>query len=107
MKARLETRAHTAKEFERWVAHCEPGDVCEYHRGKSLSVEDSRGNISGKSRRVETAGMAWNLGPAILRAEANRASIAYGLGVVDLVQRKNGPGDFSYLAIRRKPKVRA
>ena len=37
----------------------------------------------------------------MLRQLARRAAWAFGEGLVHLVQRRNGPNDFSYLAIKR------
>lgn len=105
------TKAHTAKEFGLWSARARPGDVCEYHRGLSLYVEDKEGNLVTPARRVETAALAWRLGPAILKAEADKANIEHGPSVVNLVQRKTGHkrtigpnqhSEYSYLAIKAR-----
>ena len=110
------TIAHTAGEFERWVANAEPGAVCEYHRGVTCLVEGERNSKSDKKKgllavkvwkKVPTAAMAWDLGPATLAVPTSERAyrspkIQHGLGVVELVQRRNGENDYSYLAIKRR-----
>lgn len=59
-----------------WMAVSAPGEACRYHRGELAC-----------SRSL--------LGAAALRL-AER-------GLVELVQRRHGAGDYSYLAIRRAP----
>lgn len=72
-----------------WVDQAMPGDVLEYHRG-FLAVD------ANQLCEPDRAG---------LLKLAHRAMRAAGLGLVHLVQRRNGPNDFSYLAIARpKPK---
>lgn len=75
--------------FIGWVDRAMPGDVLEYHRG-FLAFDASQ--LCEPDR-------------AELLKLAHRAMRAAGLGLVHLVQRRNAPNDFSYLAIARpKPK---
>jgi hypothetical protein len=75
--------------FIAWINQAMPGDVLEYHRG-FLAFDVSR--LCEPDR-------------AELLKLAHRAMRGIELGLVHLVQRRNGPNDFSYLAIARpKPK---
>lgn len=94
--------AHTAVEFERWVANSRPGDICEYayggtttHRSPIRTV-----NADGQWQKTEVAAMAWQLGPAIL--DSNDRNGARGLRVVELVQQRRDIDNISYLAIKRE-----
>jgi hypothetical protein len=73
----------------RWLADAMPGDRLVYHRG-FLAVD---------------AAMSTRTLPMLQRAElqrvAGRAMAVAGHGVVHLVQRRRGDGDFEYLLIAR------
>lgn len=87
--ARVPILVTTELAFIAWINQAMPGDVLEYHRG-FLAFDVSRLCVPD---RVE------------LLKLAHRAMRGVGLGLVHLVQRRNGPNDFSYLAIARpKPK---
>lgn len=84
----------TEIEFCAWVAQAAPGEVLEYHRG-FLGLDRS---ACGRSMSVESR--------AVLSRTSNRAWQLAEQGLVHLVQRRNGPDDFSYLAIARpRPKT--
>lgn len=77
-------------QFCAWIAQAEPGDCLEYHRG-FLALDagpDSQTPKSDERRELaRVARIAW-------RAAEKR--------LVHLVQRRNGPDDYSYLAIARQ-----
>lgn len=78
-----------AVQFCAWVAQASPGDRLEYHRGLlALDVSDWSQNFAGYARRE-------------LNRVTHRAWWAAQQGLVHLVQRRNGPDDFSYIAIAR------
>src|SRR5262245_2546477 len=72
--------------FRAWLQRAEPGACLEYHRGL-LSLDRSPGSNLSEERR---------------RALSRVADLALGAdrSQVHLVQRRNGPFDFSYLAIK-------
>jgi hypothetical protein len=73
--------------FRRWLGQAKPGDRLEYHRGCLTVDRSSASRLAERERRALT-----KLADAALKAaEADR---------VHLVQRRNGPADFSYLAIK-------
>jgi hypothetical protein len=75
--------------LEAWLRHARPGDAFEYYRGLLGPARCSLGPIKAERQRralERLAETAWDL------AESGR---------VHLVQRKLGPGSFSYLAIAR------
>lgn len=75
--------------FIAWINQAMPGDVLEYHRG-FLALDVSRLCEPDRAKLLKLA---------------HRAMRGACLGFVHLVQRRNGPNDFSYLAIARpKPK---
>ena len=75
-----------------WIGQARPGDVLEYHRG-FLALDIVPVSRLAPEAREELAAMARR---ALWAAEQN---------LVHLVQRRNGPDDFSYLAVvRPKPK---
>jgi hypothetical protein len=82
----------TEVDFCAWVGRAAPADTLEYYRGL-LSVDTELDPFSAPERKA-------------LRRLARRAVWASDVGLVHLVQRRNGPGDFSYLAVRR-PRQRA
>ena len=75
--------------FRAWVARAKPGERLEYHRG-FLTVDRSPGSRLAEQDRRALAELA---GAARYAAEANQ---------VHLVQRRNGPADFSYLALKAR-----
>jgi|SRR5687768_9912908 len=80
--ARMQTDA-----FRAWLQRADPGACLEYHR-RLLSLDRSPDSDLPEERR---------------RALSRVADLALGAadrGQVHLVQRRNGPFDFSYLAIK-------
>ena len=76
--------------FGRWLGQAKPGDRLEYHRGFLTVDRSSASRLAERERRALT-----KLADAVLKAaETDR---------VHLVQRRNGPADFTYLAIKAKP----
>ncbi|MBF0093949.1 MAG: hypothetical protein HQL34_05320 [Alphaproteobacteria bacterium] len=77
----------------RWLGSAAPGDVLEYYRGfLALDASPVLSRIPEALRRA-VAGIG------------NRAAWAAALDLAHLLQRRNGPDDFSYLIIaRRRPK---
>ncbi len=85
--------------FEAWLQTARPGSLIEYHRGH-LCVD--------RQQRFDAPHDAPDNEPrAALNDLADRAMRASGLGLVHLVQHRHGPADFSYLAIKSRPSVRA
>lgn len=72
-----------------WIAQAQPGDRLEYHRGLLAMDANVESGESTTSQQRE------------LNRVARRARWAAEQGLVHLVQRRNGPDDFSYLAIAR------
>ena len=70
-------------EFLGWLGQAAPGEVLVYHRG-FLAVDRH-----------------WAEGGALDRL-ADRAAWAAEHGLADLLQRRHGPEDLSYLAIARR-----
>ena len=77
-----------------WLGAARPGDRLCYHRGfLAVDCDPATSGLSGEDR-------------AELHRLAQRALFAAETGLADLVQRRNGPGDFSYLIVaRRRQKV--
>ena len=86
-------RRLTETAFCAWVGQAHPGAQLVYHRGL-LALDASINSQTPKSdARRELARVA------------RRAWWAASQGLVHLVQRRNGPDDFTYLAIARpRPK---
>jgi hypothetical protein len=79
----------TANQFCGWVGQASRGDRLEYHRGLlALDASDCSQTFVGHRRRE-------------LNRVARRAWWAAEQRLVHLFQRRNGPNDFSYLAIAR------
>ena len=76
--------------FRRWLGQAKPGDRLEYHRGFLTVDRSSASHHAGGER----CGLAKLADAALKAAEADR---------VHLVQRRNGPADFTYLAIKARP----
>jgi hypothetical protein len=68
-----------------WIGQAFPGEIIEYHRG--FLAMDANPALGQRAKELSLL--------------ARRAAWASDAGLVHLVQRRNGPGDFSYLAIRR------
>lgn len=79
-----------AVEFCAWLSQADPGDVLEYHRGFLIvdRMPARKGHADTRSSQLD------------LLAKCAMRAAEYGL--VLLVQRRNGPSDFSYLAVARK-----
>lgn len=74
-------------DFRAWLAKAKPGDRFEYHRG-FLAVD-----LGGESKKRKFERRALReLSDAVLRAGQ--------MGLVRLVQRRRGPEDYHYLAVR-------
>jgi hypothetical protein len=84
---RFPIRSLTAGRFQSWLARSEPGAALEYHRGL-LILDRSPASELREDERRRVAKIA----DAALQAAED--------GFVNLVQRRNGPLDFSYLAVR-------
>jgi len=79
----------SAVQFCAWIAQATPGDQFVYHRGLlALDASDCSQSFTGPARRE-------------LSRLAHRAWWAAEQRLVHLVQRRNGPDDFSYIAIAR------
>lgn len=77
-----------------WIGRAAPGDILEYHRG--FLALDTMPPVAGIAAQ----------GQAELARVARRAWWAARQGLIDLVQRRHGTGDYSYLAIARtKPRT--
>jgi hypothetical protein len=74
-------------EFRGWLARAEPWSWFEYHRGLLIWDRSPASGLVEGDRRA-------------LAKIANAVFQAAEQGEVHLVQRRNGPFDFSYLAIR-------
>ena len=79
--------------FCAWIAQAGPGDALIYNRGLlALDASPHGQTFHGQDRKE-------------LGRVARRAWWAAEQGLVHLVQRRNGPDDFTYLAIARpRPK---
>jgi hypothetical protein len=76
----------TAERFRRWLMRSAPGASLEYHRGHLIWDRAPASDLTRGERQ------------ALCRI-ADAALEAAERGLVHLVQRRNGPFDFSYLAI--------
>ena len=83
--------------FEAWLQTARPGSPIEYHRGH-LCV-DRQHVFDAPDNAPE------NKARSALNDLATRALRAAERGLVHLVQRRHGPEDFSYLAIKSQPSV--
>ena len=81
-------RPLTAGRFWSWLARSAPGAALEYHRGLLILDRSPASELAEDERRVVA-----RLADAALQAAEE--------GRVHLVQRRNGPFDFSYLAVKR------
>ena len=73
--------------FREWLAQAEPCMSLEYHRGFLSRDRSPVSDLDEGQRRIVAA-----IADAAMRAAED--------GRVHLVQRRNGPFDFSYLAIK-------
>ena len=72
--------------FCRWLGEAVPGAVLEYHRG--FLALDTFGDPRSPARQA-------------LRDLARRAAWASDHGLVHLLQKRHGPCDYGYLAVKR------
>jgi hypothetical protein len=86
-------RRLTETAFCAWLGQAHPGDALVYHRGVlALDASINSQTPSSDARRE-------------LARVARRAWWAAEQGLIHLLQRRNGPDDFTYLAIARpRPK---
>jgi hypothetical protein len=84
---RFPIRPLTVGRFRSWLARAEPGAALEYHRGL-LILDRSPGSELSEDERRTVAKIA----DAVSSAAEDR--------LVHLVQRRNAPFDFSYVAIK-------
>ena len=75
--------------FGRWIGQARPGESFEYHRGL-LAIDRSPASHLAEPERRALAKLARAARKA---AEADQ---------IHLVQHRNGPADFSYLAIKAR-----
>jgi hypothetical protein len=73
--------------FNRWLLRARPGDQLEYHRGHLVWDRSPASDLTQDERQA-------------LARVADAALKAADDGFIHLVQRRNGPLDFSYLAVR-------
>ncbi len=71
-------------EFVGWLGRAKPGDTLIYYRG-FLAVDRKSLPDGGALNRL-----------------ADRAAWAFTQGLADLLQRRHGPDDSSYLAVARR-----
>jgi hypothetical protein len=83
----------TVGRFWSWLARAEPGAVLEYHRGLLIFDRSPASDLSEDERRT-------------VAKIADAALGAAEEGLVNLVQCRNGPLDFSYLAVKATPAIR-
>jgi hypothetical protein len=74
--------------FNRWLLRALPGQQLEYHRGHLIWDRSPASALAEGEQRALA-----RVADAALQAAEN--------SLVDLVQRRNAPFDFSYLAIKR------
>ena len=82
-------RRLTETAFCAWLGQAHPGDALVYHRGL-LALDASINSQTPKSDARHELGRI-----------ARRAWWAAEQGLIHLLQRRNGPDDFTYLAIAR------
>ncbi len=87
------SRRLTETTFCAWLGQAHPGDALVYHRGV-LALDASISSQTPDSDAHRELGRV-----------ARRAWWAAEQGLIHLLQRRNGPDDFTYLAIARpRPK---
>ena len=77
--------------FWEWLARARPGDRFVYHRGFLIHDRETDRDLKRLAKEVLEAGPPVELEPYSRRR---------GLGLVHLVQRRLGPGDYEYIAVR-------
>jgi hypothetical protein len=80
-------RCGSRAEFHAWLTRARPGEQLEYHRGHLVWDRSPASDLAEDKRRALA-----NVADAALQAAED--------GFVHLFQRRNGPLDFSYLAVR-------
>jgi hypothetical protein len=80
-------RCVSRAEFHAWLARARPGEQFEYHRGHLIWDRSPASDLAEDERRA-------------LAKVADAALQAAEDGFVHLFQQRNGPLDFSYLAVR-------
>jgi len=85
----------TVTVFRAWLRRAQPGEAALYHRGYLARDTSFFGRHLTYVERRKIAALA----------DAARQAAAQGQ--VHLVQRRHGPGDFSYLAIARHRPIRS
>ena len=85
--------------FKAWLQTARPGSLIEYHRGHLCIDRQQKSDAPHNAPE--------NKARAVLNELATRALRASEQGLVHLVQRRHGDGDYSYLAIKSRPSVRA
>jgi hypothetical protein len=83
----------TEIELSAWLGQASPGNALVYHRG-FLTMDRSR--VGGQLREQDATELS---------RVADRAWLAAELGLADLVQRRNGPNEFTYLIVARRRKT--
>src|SRR5512133_2151267 len=79
----------TESDLCRWLGAAVPGDQFAYHRGfLAVDCDPTAGRLTKRER-------------ARLLRLARRARLAAEGGLAHLIQRRNGPDDFTYLIIAR------
>ena len=86
-------RPLTAARFWSWLARSQPGATLEYHRGLLIFDRSPASELAEGERRTVA-----KIADAALGAAED--------GLVHLVQCRNGPFDFSYLAVKATPAIR-
>jgi hypothetical protein len=87
-------RPLTAGRFWSWLARSAPGAALEYHRGLLILDSSPASDLAEDERRV-------------VARLADAAFQAAEEGRVCLVQHRNGPFDFSYLAVKAQARARS
>jgi len=81
-------KINSEAELERFAANAAPGSVCEYYNG-DLARDRAHVDDKGESH-----------GSVKLNRLAHAALRYAKLGVLHLVQRREGEGSYAYLAVR-------
>lgn len=72
-----------------WLGQASPGEIFEYYRGHlSIDINSISSNLEARDRSA-------------LSRIARRAQWAAELGLVHLLQRRNGPDNYTYLVVAR------
>lgn len=81
-------------DFCTWLARAKAGDVLVYHRGVLACDTNHAASTLAAGQRIELAHLA------------RSARWAADEGIIHLLQRREGPDQFSYLAVAR-PRARS